>query len=689
MLSRIIVFSGIFLLFLLHSSHVSAQNAFPEPDTLQYELSEIEIQATRETETESSAPFSVSVMTRTVENQINEPGFTLDQVVQEVPGLWVNDRQNYALGERVSIRGMGWRTAFGVRGIYVLMDDIPLTVPDGQTVMDVLDPAMIRQVEVLRGPSSSFWGNASGGTMVISTRPAAYETGLRVRTFVGAHNTYSSQVSGSYQEGPRSYNLNASYLNRDGYRDHSSHQALRMTGHIHWKLQDNRELQISGAFVDAPDTKHPGSLSRADLEENRQQAASFFENADAGKAWRHGQLGITLRSENRIGQWHGTLYGISRSLHNPLPFADIEVDRLSGGSRLSVSNEFRFLQWGVGLDAAIQSDDRRNYDYVDMTSFERDKIVIDQQETVTNGAVFGRLSTNWDRFNISGGIRFDVIHFDNDDQLQAGGEDVSGNRTFTAVSPSAGLSRKFAPGLAYINYGTSFETPTTTELVNRPDMTGGFNPVIEPERARSLEAGFRGGWTPFSLRYDVAVFRMNVRDQLVSFRTEEGGDRDFYRNAGETRHDGVEISARWQPLAWIELSGAYNWSHFTFRESVNTEEVTFVNGNQLPGIPEHRMVTGVTVSPHNFRIAINTEIVDSYYVDNANSERNPGYELVHLKVGHDGFSLSEHLLVQPFIKVNNVTDVHYNSSVSINANAGRYYEPAPGRSFYAGFSLRL
>lgn len=689
MLFRYVLSLVLMLAFTIQTAHVSAQNAFPEPDTLQYELSEIEIQASRDIETESSAPFSVSVMTRTLESQLSEPGFSLDQVVQDVPGLWINDRQNYALGERVSIRGMGWRTAFGVRGIYVLMDDIPLTVPDGQTVMDVLDPAMIRQAEVLRGPSSSFWGNASGGTMVISTRPATYETGLNVRTYGGAHNTYSAQVSGTHQEGPRGYNLNVSYLNRDGYRDHSSHTALRMTGHMHWQLQDDRDLQISGAFVDAPDTRHPGSLSREDLDDDRQQAAGLFENASAGKIWRQGQLGMTLRSVSRIGQVQGTVYGLARSLHNPLPFADIEVDRLTGGTRLSVTNEFRFLRWGVGMDAAIQSDDRRNYDYVDMDQFERGDIVIDQQETVINGALFGRVGTNWDHFNISGGMRFDAIRFDNDDRLQTGGEDVSGDRTFTSVSPSAGLSWKSAPGLAYVNYGTSFETPTTTELVNRPDMTGGFNPDIEPERSRSLEAGFRGGWSPLQLRYDVAVFRMNVRDQLVSFRTEEGGDRDFYRNAGKTRHDGVEISARWHPAGWISLSGSYNWSHFTFRESVDTEQVTFVSGNRLPGIPEHRLVTGLSLTPRDFRIDLTAEFLDSYYVDNANTEKNPGYEVVHAKLSHNGLPLAENLSIQPFIKINNVTDVRYNSSVSINANAGRYYEPAPGRSVYAGFSLRL
>ncbi len=669
------------------SADVSAQTA--ESDTLLYEeLTEIEIQATREMESEASAPFSVSVVTRSVNDQRGEPGYSFDRISGTVPGLWVNDRQNYALGERVSIRGMGWRTAFGVRGIYVLMDNIPLTVPDGQTVMDVMDPAMVRQLEVIRGPSSSFWGNASGGTLFLSTEPATFEPSASARIYGGAFDTYSAQVSGSFREGPRGYHLNASYLHRGGYRNHSRHEAFRLTGHMNWEWDADRSLSVSGAFVDAPDTRHPGSLSESALEEDRRQAAANFEEASAGKSWRQGQLGVTLRSSADYGEWQGTVYGVSRSLHNPLPFADIEVDRLSGGSRITLVNDNRFIEWAAGADAAIQSDDRRNYNYTG--SYVRDQKTIDQQETVLNGALFARARTGWDRFNISGGLRADAIRFESDDHLRFGGEDRSGERTFTAVSPSVGVSLRTSAGLAYVNFGTSFETPTTTELVNDPDdVTGGFNPDIDPERARGVEAGFRGGVSALNLSYDVAAFRMNVRDQLVSFRTEEGGSRDFYRNAGSTRHDGVEISLRWRRFSIMELSANYNWSYFTFRETVETGQVTFPEGNRLPGIPEHRLMSELHLMPGNFRVSLSMELLDSYYVDNANTAVNPAYEVFHLRLRHNGINLNEQVSILPFLTVNNLADATYNSSVSINAFGGRYYEPAPGRAVYAGFSLDL
>ncbi len=656
-------------------------------DTLEVSLDEIRILAARDTETRDGAPFSVSVHNRSVTLQQLEPGFSMDRITDAIPGLWVNDRQNYALGERITIRGMGWRTAFGVRGIYVLMDDVPLTMPDGQTVMDVVDPSMVRQLEVMRGPGSSFWGNAGGGTMVLTTRPADYDNSAAVRFYGGAFGTLNTSARTAYRSGNSGYAINTSWFQREGYRNHSHHSAFRMTAHMEKDLSSGRHLRVSGAFVDAPDTRHPGSLTREELNDDRRRAAVLFERVSAGKQWRHGQLGAGLGSETASGRWQATVYGIARSLHNPLPFADIEVNRLVGGSRIAWYNRQEHLRWGFGADAAWQSDSRRNYSYRD--GFIRDDRVLDQRETVWNGAVFARVATGWRSMNISGGVRADALRFASDDRLMAGGEDQSGERFFTAASPSVSISRESRYGLMYLSFGTSFETPTTTELVNRPDMTGGFNQDLSPERSRGLEAGLRGGLESWRLRYDMALFRQMVRDQLVSYRTEDGEGRDFYRNAGRTRHDGLEVRLQWKALKWLDMTASYQRSLFEFRESVDTGLVRFTRGNRLPGIPDHRLRFILNAETGPFLSILTVELVDRYYVDNANTAYNPGYHVVDLQFAHAGLTLFRELTLMPFATVRNITDVRYNSSVSINATGGRYYEPAPGRAFYAGFTLAM
>ncbi|MDI6402780.1 TonB-dependent receptor plug domain-containing protein, partial [Balneolaceae bacterium ANBcel3] len=362
-------------------------------DTLTYILSEIQVQAARDMVTEADAPFSVFVRTRTPLEQNLEPGTSFAHLASGVPGLWINDRHNDALGERMSIRGMGWRAAFGVRGIQVLMDDIPLTVPDGQTVMDIVDPSMIQQMEIIRGPSSSFWGNASGGTLFLSTRPASFEPLMRVRLYGGSHGTYHGLASGTWLRDQRRYHVSASYLERDGFRDHSGHSILRLSGSMEWNLSQESTLQFTGAFVDAPDTRHPGALTLDEINTDRTKAADAFKNASAGKSWRQGQVGVRLQSETGAGLIRAGVYGISRSLHNPLPFADIEVDRWVAGSRISLERQAEsWWTWAVGVDASIQSDNRVNYAYAE-DDFNRADRTIDQRETVLNGAGYVRAGT--------------------------------------------------------------------------------------------------------------------------------------------------------------------------------------------------------------------------------------------------------------------------------------------------------
>lgn len=678
----LILFGCLFLLF----QPLNAQNA-AVPDTLEGELSEILIEAARLTETEGSAPFSVSVERRSVAASRFEPALTLDRVLSGVPGLWVSNRENYAVGERISIRGMGWRAAFGVRGIHVLMDGIPLTMPDGQTGMDILDPAFIQQAEVIRGPSSSFWGNAGGGTIFLSTRNLTDQPATQFRGYAGSYGTYKMEASTSSHVGDHKYNIFGSFLDHEGFRDHSSHRSLRLGGNANLDLGPGTRLSLTGAFVDAPFTRNPGSLNAVDARENPRKAFENSVNARAGKTWRQGQMGTTLTRRTDLGTLTATAYGIARSLHNPLPHADIEVDRLVGGGRAALQDNKGILSWGLGIDASVQQDDRRNFNYTNPgnNDYSRNELTLNQTETVNNTGVFSRLGTNWERFNISASLRYDRLAFQNNDRLMLA-EDQSGSRNFSAFSPAAGISYRIRTHLMYANFGTAFQSPTTTELVNRPDMTGGFNPDLDPERTAGLETGIRGIIPGLNLSYDVAAYGMEVRNRLISFQTAEGGTRDFYRNEGLTRNTGIETYLEWQPLPHFVARTSYTWSRFVFRQE---ETDAGLDGNRLPGIPEHRLASTIRYSPADFWAAVHMENTGEYFADDENTVVNEGYTVLDLQIGHQNIAVTPNLSVQPFVKVNNIMDVRYNASVSINAFGGRYFEPAPGRVFQAGFSVSL
>src|SRR5690606_2146217 len=91
--------------------------------------------------------------------------------LRRLPGVFVANRENPALGERLVVRGLGYRAGFGVRGVQVVLDGVPLTLADGQAVLGVVDPPFVRRAEVVRGPASALWGNGSGGVLFLSTTP--------------------------------------------------------------------------------------------------------------------------------------------------------------------------------------------------------------------------------------------------------------------------------------------------------------------------------------------------------------------------------------------------------------------------------------------------------------------------------------------------------------------------------------
>ncbi len=669
------IISSFIFLFAPDNSRAQELPPAPDPDTLDVMLDAVEIRAARRIYTEDTAPLSVNRINRSIDEVRFEPGLSLDRVIGNMPGIWVQNRENYALGERMSIRGMGWRSAFGVRGIHVLLDGIPLTTPDGQTNLDVLDPSFIQSAEIIRGPNSSFWGNAGGGTLFLSTQDYTDYPNASFRTFAGSHEIFKVEGRGSIPFGNHRAQFFSSFTDRAGYREHSQFRSTRVGGNAYFDMNPDTDIFITASYVNSPDVRHPGYLTDEEFREDPTMADTTFKDASAGKTWEQGQFGITLDRRTSLGELNGTFYGIRRELENPLPWTTVDLDRSLGGVRVALQNrDIDYLNFGIGADASIQRDDRKN--------FNGENLTLDQRETVTNTAGFATVSTNMPYFNVSGGLRYDILYFNNNDFLQTGGEDQSGDRLFSAFSPNVGVSLNYANQLWYANYGTSFESPTTTELVNRPDMTGGFNQDLDPEKTEGVETGIRGGFIDARIQYDLAAYYMEVTDRLIPFQTEEGEGRTFYRNQNATLHRGFESMLKVQPVNSIVMRAGYNYSLFEFND-----EDPEIDGNQIPGIPEHRVYGHLRWMPSSWWFGIDFEYVDEIFTNDLNTVSTDPYLLLDVEVGHRGLPFTESMIVQPFVKIDNVTNRRYSSSVNINANGGRYFEPGAGITVNAGFTI--
>ena len=357
----------------------------------------------------------------------------------------------------------------------------------------------------------------------------------------------------------------------------------------------------------------------------------------------------------------------------------VDLDREFTGGGFSYSYDGIFLdrpnRLVAGIDFDDQDDERRRYNNMNGV---QGPLGFDQNEHVTSAGVFlqNELSVS-ERLQLTMGVRFDEVEFEVTDRYFADGFNDSGSKKFDDTSPMVGVVFDLAGDAnLYATYSTAFETPTTTEF-NKPDGTGGFNLLLEPQTATNLEVGLRGSLSE-SNRYEVALFTIDVEDELIPFEVVPG--RNAFENAGESKRDGLEFSFIFNPTDRLSGTVSYTYSDFKF-----TNFGTF-SGNVIPGTAENVVFGELAYThPGGWFIAGETIYVDEQFGDNANTTVIDGYTVAGMRFGYD-LDLGEFQLA-PFLGVNNLFDEEYTANVRLNPFQSRYYEPAPGRNGYAGVTL--
>lgn len=655
------------------------------PDTsiaMEVDMTPIEVTGTPFHVANEASSFAASVRTRTSQDLNATPSLSLEQITAGLPGLSVQSRTHFALGDRITIRGFGWRAQFGVRGVQMVLDGVPLTMADGQSVVHIVDPSFVRSLEVIRGPASTFWGNASGGVLSLSTQPQdrAGHT-ARLKQTVGSYGLSKTDVQVTPDLGPHQFSAYSSYHTQNGFRRHSDTRLLRSGFTSDFSMGDDRGVRVVGALQHMPRANSPGSLKREPARQNPEQARQTILDFDVGKDVQQGQLGATYYHDLGPGVLNATTYGVLRDLENPIPFSVIDLNRKAGGLRLTLEEETSTLQWGVGVEGKLQHDDRKEFTSDGGTP---DSLIINQLETVDNVAAFGRVGLPLGRLQLDAGLRYDYLQFEADDRL--GTDD--GTQTFRALSPSIGISYELETARLFVNLSTGLEAPTTTELSNRPDGQGGFND-LNAEDIFSTESGVTGTWTAQRLSYDLAVFYQDIDEVLVPFQKRAFGPT-YYRNQGAARHLGAEGSLQWQPVDPVSLQASYSYVDATFTDGTieDPDGSTPLDGNKLPGVPSHRLGGTMEVTTPPLQSALTVQRVGQQYGDSKNTATNEGYTTVDLRLSTTGLSVTDAARVTPFVAVNNVFDDRYNDVV-VNAFGGRFYEPAAGRHWQFGASLQL
>ena len=661
----------------------AAENDPPGPEL----VDEITVSATRDDKPLYNVPAAVSL----VDSEAIGSGrqmIGLDESLVRIPGLFMQNRYNFAQSLKMSIRGFGARANFGTRGIKFYQDGIPLTTVDGQGGIEDIDLNSIDRIEVIRGPASSLYGSSSGGVVNFFTgdQPDA-ERYIAGNFSLGEYQTRLGNIKTGGQVDKLRYFFNVSKFQTEGYRSQSRTKNTRFNSKFVYDIDARSDFSAVFTAYDAPVADDPGGLNRAAVKRDRRQAYVNNVRRDSGEAIDQQKLGIAYRRQ--IGD-NGELilrnYYLHRNYEGLLPIARsgfVEFSRFQFGGGAQYNHETTLFgrpnRMTLGFDIDTQQDDRRRSAN---NNGRKGRLALNQLEKGDATGVY--LRNEWamsDQLELALGLRYDRVVLEVEDRFRSDG-DQSTRLKFGELSPMGGLLWAVNPGVnVYANISSMFETPTFTELARV--ATGGFANV-KAQRALNYELGVKGAPNP-RLNYELAVFHIAVKDEIINISNI--GGRTFFNNADTTRN-GIEGSVSFSPAAGFNMLLSYTFSDFKFaRFPASQCRAGNCSDNELPGLPKHNIYTELSYThPSGFFSGIDFQYVSDMFVDNANTEKNRAYGVANLRTGYKRtFGDME---IMPYLGINNLFDEEYVGNVRINAFGRRYYEPAPEFNLYAGINIQ-
>ena len=652
----------------------------------------------------AAVPSSIAIVQR---DQIEyaQRRTSLDEALRGIPGLFVQNRRNYGLSGGIGLSIRAPQPRFGLRGLAIIQDGIPITTADGTTEPGNVDLGSVGRIEVIRGPSSVLYGNSAGGVINLTTTIDTSRPLTITPDFQFGSNGYNrQQVRVEGGNAGTQFMASVSRFEIDGFRQNSAAEITQANVVVRRVVSANTKIRGVFNLYNAPFAESSSFLNEADARADPVRGPNGECLSGAclargialarhwGEATTQGQGGLTV--EHRFGGGHefrATGWGMWRSLDAIGAFQNIELDRTGFGVRSEYLGGTQVgsvgVEWVAGLDVASQNDDRQEFAQVPPAVSGKDAtngaLRVDQTEDVFSAGPFAQVSiAPNDRVQFTAGVRWDYYDFRAGDRKLDDG-DQSGTRTMSALSPSVGVTVAAAPNVnLFANVATAYETPTTVELSNTPTGEGGFNQDLDPQDLRSFEVGVRGLIESARLRYEAAVYVSTVDNALVSFQNPLS--QDFFSNAGKSSRDGVELLLEWVPNASFNTRFAYTYQDFVFEEFVLGS--SDFAGNKEPGAPPHRIFVGFNyTAPFGLRSGATVRWVDEFFVRNDNMASNWAYTVVDLRFGYD--TKWGDVDVRPFVGIDNLFDERYNSSAIVNAFGGRYYEPSPDREIYVGLTI--
>lgn len=692
-------------------------------------LPTLKIEATRTDTDWLATPASVYRIEQ--KNNENNLGINLSETLKGVPGLQLNNRENYAQDLQLSMRGFGARSTFGVRGVRLYVDGIPATMPDGQGQTSNIDLSSLDHIEVLGGPFSSLYGNSSGGTVLTSTKQGEGRDSIELGYAGGSHHKGRADIvlqGGADKAGEPSYVVSSSYFDTDGYRDHSAARKVLSNAKLTWDLDDGSKVNWIVNHVDM-NADDPQGLTREQWKANPKQVNDAKNIYDVRKEINQTQTGLTwtkplndqheLYAMAYVGHREVTQYQsipkgeISPNLGldvngQPKPSTSQRNPRHAGGvidfSRDYYGTDLRWTgkdllpntHFTAGFAFDAMDEDRQGYENFDSAGNYGVKGNLRRDENNSLWNLDPYLQASWQflpTWRLDTGLRYSNVHYQSKDHYFKAAEysadkdngDDSGKTDYDKLLPSAAFTWEISPQLStYLSYAKGFETPTFTEMAYPTTGTSGINFALKPSSSDNYELGLKAQ-NSFG-NFTAAIFHSETQDDIVSAGTLDG--RSTFQNADRTLRQGMELS--WNKSLWRDLTAQASYSYLdaTFDANIPNSDPQKVvySGNYIPGVAKNQAYVALGWQPETgFNAGIDVRYMDKIYVNDTNSDVAPSYTVTSANIGY--VWKNKDWKVRSYARVDNIFDENYVGSVIVNDGNNRFFEPADGVNWSAGLSI--
>ncbi|NQZ02967.1 TonB-dependent receptor [Idiomarina sp.] len=627
------------------------------------------------------APGSVDLID--INQQLPSLNIDAGDTLRAIPGIQADTRYNYAQDTRLVVRGFGARAAFGVRGLQLNVDGVPLSMPDGQaqTSSIILDEA--ETVEVFRGPLAVLYGNTGGGVVEWNTR-APQQTSSEIAVAAGANDLTRAKGQFDWVNDDHKLRLIATDLYTAGPRPHNTARRQQQGLRYYFDINDQQQLILRYDNNNAPLLEDPSALTPSAWRQDPEQTVGRAIDFNTRKSIHHRQGSVTwkLKADDyraRVAAWQG-----DRDVVQFLPFAGDDIG--SSGAVIDLSRQFEgssaYVEWqattqtdiGFGLRYERQQDHR--FGFVNDEG-EKGDLRRSEFNYVRKQAVYTRLTHQFnEQWRITAGARHSRFYFSVDDQfIMPGDPDDSGQNELSDNSGAVGLSWAFAPRWStYVSFGSGFETPTLTELAYRNNGSG-LNTELSPSQYRQTEWGLKFN-SSGRFSSQLAIFDIQSEDDIVIDQSNDG--RTTYRNAGETERQGIEWQLNVQLTEQLDSFVSYSYINANYQGGL-------YNGNQLPGVADSQWFTRLTWQPMQAtQVQLFGQYRDETYADDSNAVKAPSYVKWDLAITQQ-WQIAENEF-ETWLRVDNLLDRNYVGAVVVNQGSGRSFEPGIGRSASIGVS---